>query len=153
MSFAARPIIGADVVPLENITVHADQDRFIAPNIVTIAQVRFKTGAHDFCLWNDQTRVGLMALVDMVEHKDRHKIDAPDAIYVWRLLIGQDFQRQGYGAAAMAFAENWGRARGRRVMQIQAVEDNAAAIAMYQSLGYVLTGKRSGVEVQLEKLL
>lgn len=153
MAFAARPITGADVVPLENITVRPDQDRFIAANIVTIAQARFETGAYDFCLWDGDTRVGLIALIDMAEHDDRSEIDAPDAVYVWRLLIGTDFQRQGYGKAAMAFAEEWGRQRGRQRMQIQAVEDNAAAIGMYQSLGYVLTGKRAGSEVQLEKLL
>ncbi len=149
----ARPITGKDVSPLEKITVHADQDRFIAPNIVTIAQARFETGAYDFCLWDGDTRVGLIALIDMAEHEDREEIDAPDAVYVWRLSIGKNFQRQGYGKAAMAFAEDWARERRRRCVQIQAVEDNAAAIGMYQSLGYALTGKRSGKEVQLEKAL
>lgn len=153
MAIDLRPIRGEDVVPLENITVRADQDRFIAPNIVTIAQARFETGAYDFCIWNGDTRVGLIALIDMAEHEDREEIDAPDAIYVWRLLIGQDYQGQGFGKAAMAFAEDWARKRGRRCMQIQAVEDNHAAIGMYQSLGYTLTGKMSGVEVQLEKVL
>ncbi len=153
MPLEARPITGKDVVPLENITVHADQDRFIAPNILTIAQARFETGAYDFCLWDGDRRIGLIALIDMAEHEDRGEIDAPDAVYVWRLLIGKDFQRRRYGTAALGFAENWARNRGRRCVQIQAVEDNHVAIAMYQSLGYVLTGQRSGKEVQLEKPL
>ncbi len=148
-----RPITMDDVVPLHKVTVRADQDRFIAPNAVTIAQARFETGAYDFCLWDDDTRVGLMALIDMAEHDDRSEIDAPDAVYVWRLLIGTEFQGNGFGSAAMAFAEDWGRKRGRRCVQIQAVEDNAAAIGMYQSLGYALTGKMSDGEVQLEKVL
>ena len=153
MAFAARPVTGADVVPLENITVDADQDRFVAPNIVTIAQARFETGAYDFCLWDGDTRIGLIALIDMAEHDDRNEIDDPDGVYVWRLLIGKQVQRQGYGKAAMDFAENWAQDRGRRCVQIQAVEDNVAAIAMYQALGYTLTGKRAGEEVQLEKPL
>ena len=153
MQFEARPITGDDVVPLENITVRPDQNRFIAPNIVTIAQARFETGAYDFCLWDGDTRIGLIALIDMAEHDDRSEIDAPDAVYIWRLLIGTEFQRKGYGTAAMAFAEDWARKRGRRCVQIQAVKDNAAAIGMYQSLGYALTGKISGEEVQLEKPL
>ncbi|MDX8353123.1 GNAT family N-acetyltransferase [Cognatiyoonia sp. IB215182] len=153
MAFAARPVTGADVVPLENITVHPEQDRFIAPNIVTIAQARFETGAYDFCLWDGDTRVGLIALIDMAEHDDREEIDDPEAVYVWRLLIGKDFQRRGHGKAAMDFAEDWARKRSRRCVQIQAVEDNVAAIAMYQALGYTLTGHKSGKEVQLEKVL
>lgn len=148
-----RPVTLDDVVPLHGLTVHEDQDRFIAPNAVTIAQARFETGAYDFCLWDGNTRVGLMALIDMAEHEDRSEIDAPDAIYVWRLLIGKDFQGKGFGSAAMDFAEGWGRKRGRLRMQIQAVADNKAAIGMYQSLGYVLTGKMSNGEVQLEKML
>ena len=148
-----RPITADDVVPLHKVTVRADQDRFIAPNTMTIAQARFETGAYDFCIWDGDTRVGLIALIDMAEHEDRSEIDAPDAVYVWRLLIGTEFQGKGFGSATIAFTEDWARKRGRRCVQIQAVEDNAAAVGMYQSLGYALTGKRSGKEVQLEKAL
>lgn len=52
MSFAARPMTGADVIPLEGVTVREAKEDFIAPNIVTIAQARFRAGANDFCLWD-----------------------------------------------------------------------------------------------------
>lgn len=149
----ARPVTLQDVVPLHDVTVRADQDRFVAPNAITIAQARFETGAYDFCLWDGDTRVGLIALIDMAEHEDREEIDDPEAVYVWRLLIGKDFQGQGHGKAAMDFAESWARERGRRCVQIQAVEENSHAITMYQALGYTLTGHKSGKEVQLEKVL
>ncbi|MDX8349208.1 GNAT family N-acetyltransferase [Cognatiyoonia sp. IB215446] len=149
----ARPVTLQDVVPLHDVTVRDDQDRFVAPNAITIAQARFETGAYDFCLWDGDIRVGLIALIDMAEHEDLEEIDDPEAVYVWRLLIGKDFQQQGHGKAAMDFAEDWARERGRRCVQIQAVEDNMAAIAMYQALGYTLTGHKSGKEVQLEKVL
>ncbi|MEL6681428.1 MAG: GNAT family N-acetyltransferase [Pseudomonadota bacterium] len=148
-----RPITLQDVRHLHGVTVQPEQDRFIAPNAVTIAQTRFETGAYDFCIWDGETRVGLLALIDMAEHEDRSEIDAPDAVYIWRLLIGTAFQGKGHGTAAIRFAEDWARTRGRPRMQIQAVEDNAAAIRLYQHLGYELTGKREGEEVQLEKLL
>ena len=147
------PITGDDVVPLEKVTVHPEQDNFIAPNPVTIAQARFAKGAYDFCIWNDDTRVGLIAILDLKEHGDLDDIDDPDAAYVWRLLIGKDYQGKGYGRAAMAFAEDWARKRGKPVVQIQAVETNAAAVGLYEALGYVKTGKRAGSEIQLEKRL
>ena len=153
MATAIRPITRDDVRPLHDITVRPDQHNFIAPNTMTIAQTRFETGAYDFCIWDGDTRVGLIALIDMAEHEYKTEIDAPDAAFVWRLLIGMGFQGQGHGTAAMKFAEEWARRRGRRVMQIQAVETNADAIRIYESLGYARTGKLDGREVQLEKVL
>ena len=153
MTIRLTPIAGDDVVPLGNMTVRDDQDRFIAPNVFTIAQARFHTGAYDFCIWNDNQRVGLIALIDMAEHDDLDDIDNPDAVFVWRLLIGTDFQRRGFGTAAMALAEEWTLGRGKTLVQIQAVEDNDAAISLYRSLGYVPTGRMSGNEIQLEKRL
>jgi diamine N-acetyltransferase len=148
-----RPITMDDVGPLHKVTVRDDQSDFVAPNAVTIAQARFETGVYDFCIWDGDRRVGMLALIDMSEHEDRSEIDAPDGAYIWRLLIGQDAQGKGYGTAAMAFSEEWARQRGCRVVQVQAVESNTAAIAFYERLGYALTGKMSDGEVQLEKLL
>ncbi len=153
MATVIRPIKRDDVRPLHDITVRPDQQSFIAPNAMTIAQARFETGAYDFCICDGDTRVGLIALIDMAEHDDRSEIDAPDAGFIWRLLIGTEFQGQGHGTQAIKLAEDWARNRGRRVMQIQAVHTNAAAIKLYETLGYVLTGKMDGDEVQLEKLL
>lgn len=144
MATAIRPITREDVRPLHDITVRPDQQSFIAPNAVTIAQTRFETGAYDFCIWDDDTRVGLIALID------RSEIDAG---FIWRLLIGTDFQGQGHGTQTIKLAESWARDKERRVMQIQAVHTNATAIKLYETLGYVLTGKMDGDEVQLEKLL
>lgn len=153
MATDLRPVTLEDVRNLHALTVRPDQETYVAPNAVTIAQVRFQRAAYDFCIWNGETRVGLLALIDMATHDDRSPIDAPDAVYVWRLAIGSAFQGQGHGTVAMAFAENWARAKGRVRMQIQAVGRNAPAIAMYQNLGYHLTGKEQDGEVQLEKRL
>jgi diamine N-acetyltransferase len=100
MSFAARPMTGADVIPLEGVTVREAQEDFVAPNIVTIAQARFRAGAHDFCLWDGGQRVGLLALIDLAEYDKRKDADHPNGVYVWRLLIGSDFQGKGYGTAS-----------------------------------------------------
>ena len=153
MGVDLRPVTLADVVPLEKVTVRADQDSFVAPNPITIAQVRFETGAYDFCIWDGDARVGLLAVIDMAEHEDREEIDDPDAVYIWRLLIGSAYQGKGYGTAAIRFAENWARERGRSLVQIQAVDTNVAAIGLYEALGYVRTGRMSGKEAQLEKRL
>jgi len=155
MTVTITPVCLKDVLPLENISVTKEQDKagYVAPNIVTIAQARFETGAYDFCIWNGDTRIGMLAMIDMAEHENREAHDDPNAAYVWRLLIGADFQGKGFGKATMAMAEDWARERGKSLIQIQAVETNAPAIKLYESLGYSHTGKKSGDEIQLEKRL
>ena len=154
MSFDVKPVTGADVVPLESVKVRPDQDKFVAPNPITIAQARFEgEGAYDFVLWDGETRVGLIAVIDMGVYPDRDPEDDPEAIYVWRLLVGAEFQGKGYGRKAMAWAEDWAQTRGRSKIQIQAVEENVATIAIYEHLGYRRTGVVVGKEIQLEKAL
>ncbi len=153
MAVVIKPITLKDVVPLHKLSVRDEQDNFIAPNAVTIAQARFETGAYDFCIWDNDRRVGLIAVIDMSEHDQRTEIDDPEAIYVWRLLIDKDSQGKGYGTAAMNWVEAWTKARGRTLIQIQAVETNDAAIKLYEKLGYTKTGKRDDSEIQLEKRL
>ena len=153
MSVRLEPVTQADIIPLKDVRVSDGQEFYVRDNTITIAQVRFTPGAYDFCIWDGDTRVGLLALVDHTETDDLSEIDHPQAVYVWRLLVGMFFQGKGYGKAAMAFAEDWARQRGRPLVQVQAVESNETAITVYQSLGYSLTGKRLGEEVQLEKWL
>lgn len=153
MAISIRPIALSDIRHLANVTVRPDQDAFVAPNTATIAQARFETGAFDFCIWDDETRVGLLAVIDMSIYPERDAMDHPEAVYIWRLLIGDAFQGKGYGSAAIAFAEDWGRKRGLTRAQIQAVETNTDAIKLYERRGYTLTGQRDEDEVQLEKLL
>ena len=148
-----RPVAPADIVPLLDVQVRDDQDGFVAPPVVTIAQARFEKGSHDFVIWDGEERVGLLAVVIISENDSADPIDHPDALYIWRLSVKADAQGRGHGRAAMAFAEDFAREKGRDRVQLQAVETNEAAIGFYESLGYRRTGERSGREIQLEKML
>ncbi|SEW42932.1 Acetyltransferase (GNAT) family protein [Cognatiyoonia koreensis] len=153
MAVLLKAITSADIGPLSQINVREDQKDFIAPNPITIAQVRFEKGAYDFCIWDGETRVGLIAVIDICENDEPEEIDHPEAVYVWRLLIGAGFQGKGYGTAAIGQIEDWAAKRGRPLVQIQAVAENNAAIRLYEKLDYRRTGKMSDGEIQLEKWL
>lgn len=153
MPASFKPVQLSDIGPLSKVQVGPDQQSYVAPNEITIAQARFEVGSFDFCIWDGETRVGLIALIDMSMYPDRAEMDHPEAVYVWRLLIGSEHQGKGYGSAALTFAEEWGRARGLTRAQIQAAKSNMVAIEMYQRRGYTLTGLEDDGEVQLEKLL
>ena len=148
-----RPVAPADIVPLLDVQVRDDQDDFVAPPVVTVAQARFEGGAHDFVIWDGEERVGLLAVIVVSENDNTDPTDHPDALYVWRMSVKADAQGRGHGRAAMTFAEDFARQKGRDRVQVHAVEDNAAAIGFYESLGYIRTGARSGREIQLEKML
>lgn len=153
MDVAFRPVTLSDVWPLEKVKPRPDQSAFVSSNEITIAQARFEPGAFDFCIWHGDIRVGLIAVIDMSIYPMRSEIDHPEAVYIWRLLIGAEHQGEGYGSAALVFAEDWGRRRDLTRAQIQASETNTAAIKMYMARGYALTGRMDEDEVQLEKLL
>jgi len=52
------------------------------------------------------------------------------------LAVDPDERRRGLGRALIAAAEGAARARGARHMQLELREDNGAAEALYESLGY-----------------
>ena len=141
---------GKDVIPLHKLTVAPEQEDFVAPNAVTIAQGRFERNSSIYTIWAGETRVGLVALIDMRNNPDRDTGDHPEALYVWRLMIGAEFQRQGYGKAAMDAVITLAQTNGHPLVQIQAVHTNSVAIAFYEGLGFRKTGNRFEGEDQLE---
>ena len=50
MTTRLDPVRRADVGPLCRMAVRADQDGFVAPNAVSLAQQPYKTGAHPFVI-------------------------------------------------------------------------------------------------------
>lgn len=145
-----RPVTLRDIVPLHEVTLTDAQDRFVAPHAVTIAQAAYETGAYIWAIWDDEQIVGLMAALDFREHDDVGEIDHPEAAYLWRLSVGEDHQKKGHGRAAVQAFLDWGRKRGNPVAQVQAMKGNDVAIALYESFGFVKTGKMEGEEFQFE---
>ena len=81
------------------------------------------------------------------------KRDDPKSIYLWRLLIGPDFQRQGIGRAVMAWLDQWTKDRGLGVIFVTCVPENVNAMRLYETSGYVRTGRVIEGEVELSKRL
>jgi ribosomal protein S18 acetylase RimI-like enzyme len=58
--------------------------------------------------------------------------------HVSDIVVAPSAEGRGVGAALMAAAEEWGRARGYRLLSLHVFEANARARALYERLGYRL---------------
>jgi ribosomal protein S18 acetylase RimI-like enzyme len=61
---------------------------------------------------------------------------------LYTIAVGTAFQRRGIARQLLAAAERAARRRGRQVMRLEVRADDAGAIALYQSAGYTLFGRR-----------
>ncbi len=58
------------------------------------------------------------------------------------VMVARDHRRQGAGRALMAAAEDWARSVGVSKIELHVFPYNAAALALYESLGYEREGLR-----------
>jgi ribosomal protein S18 acetylase RimI-like enzyme len=58
------------------------------------------------------------------------------SLYVYELHVEERFRGRGYGRAAMLFAEEEARRRGRSCVALNVFGQNTVARGLYQSLGY-----------------
>jgi RimJ/RimL family protein N-acetyltransferase len=58
------------------------------------------------------------------------------------LMVASDYRRRGVGRALMLGAEDWAREAGVHKLELHVLPYNDAAIALYESLGYLREGVR-----------
>jgi diamine N-acetyltransferase len=140
-----RPVLREHIVPLIGLTVRADQAGLVSSNVKTLAQAAYEPGAYVWGLWYEAVPVGLMAMIHPGEaHKAddplRQQPDDPTAAYLWRLMIGADFQGSGYGSAALAMAffqaRDWGFSR----LTAHVADTPHSNLGFYKRFGFRDTG-------------
>ena len=62
---------------------------------------------------------------------------------LYTIAVATEFQRRGIARQLLAAAERAARLKGTRVMRLEVRADDAGAIALYESSGYALFGKRN----------
>ena len=68
----------------------------------------------------------------------------PDAALLWSFAVIPNLQRLGIGTALIHAAEEIARTRGFAIAEIEVDKGNAGARALYERLGYTVTGERRG---------
>ena len=126
---------------------------FVAPNAVTLAQAAYDPSATVFGIWDGETPVGMAAVVDMSHpDADLDEGDDPTGYYIWRLLIAEDHQRRGLGTNFLVFAEAEAKRLGRTHLALTAVpEEEGNPIPFYEKFGFAKSGRVIDDEVELIK--
>ena len=120
-------------------TLKPNQDKMVAPNAVSIAEAHFCDKAWFRAIYADETPVGFVMLYD----------DPEKALYyLWRLMVGGEYQGRGYGRKAMALLTDHVRTRPNATeLKTSYVPIEGGPKPFYLGLGFEPTGEMDGEEV------
>jgi diamine N-acetyltransferase len=143
---ALRPLTESNRQAVEALRVAASQERFVSSVADSLAEAAEHPGAHalPWAVYADDTPVGFVMIAD--------DVDGPDYIphYLWKLLIDERHQRQGYGTATLDLIVEFFRGRpGVEVLTTSAGQGDGSPIAFYERYGFERTGDVSDGEVVL----
>lgn len=147
---SARDSVRAAVVSLREVTaetvreicrlkVREDQNGFVAPNAVSIAQAYFCKQAWFRAVYADETPVGFLMIYDDPEKAE---------YFLWRFMIDARYQGKGYGAKAISLLVDHVRSRpGATGLGVSYVPEEGGPEPFYRKLGFVRTGEMDDDEV------
>jgi len=138
-----REITADTLRPILKMNVHKEQDNFVAPNSVSIAQAYFNKHAWFRGIYAGDEAVGFVQM---------EIIPDEGVYYVWRYMIAAEHQRKGYGKAAMELVTQYirGNHSDAKKITLSHVEGNDEAGALYKSCGFDYTGEIEDGEVVME---
>ncbi len=129
-----RPIEDGEAVrAMIRLRVRPDQEPFVAPNGVSIAEAGVSEAPWLRGIYAGETAVGLILLYDDPEKP---------TYYLWRLLVGARYQRRGYGREAVLQAIAYVRTRPDAAeLMVSYVPGEGCPEPFYRGLGFVPTGR------------
>lgn len=126
-------------------TLKPGQDKMVAPNAVSIAEAHFCDKAWFRAIYADDTPVGFVML-----YADTEK----PVYYLWRLMIGGEFQGSGFGRRAMELLIDHVRTRpNAKELKASYVPIEGGPKEFYHGLGFEPTGEMDGGEVVIRLAL
>jgi diamine N-acetyltransferase len=142
-----RPVTESNRQEVEALRVSPAQHRFVSSVVESLREADEHPDAHAirWGVYSDDTPVGFVMISD--------EVGRPEYVpqYLWKLLIDERYQRQGFGAAALDLVVEYFRGRpGVEVLTTSAVEGEGSPIAFYERYGFERTGEMSYGEVVLK---
>ncbi len=126
--------------------VTPQQERFVSPNEVSIAEAYFSPDVTWFrAIYSGETPVGFVMLRD-----DESKAD----YYLWRFMIDARYQGRGIGQRAMELLIEHVRTRpGATALYTSCVPGEGGPGPFYEKLGFVYTGAEDEGELMMRREL
>lgn len=129
--------------------VAGNQKQYIASNADSWKTARENEKvARPFAIRSGEKTVGftMFAFDEEYENPD-------DRYWLWRFMIDEDFQGNGYGTAALQVIIQYFREQGANHIRLSTKETNTVALSMYRKAGFCDTGERNGEEIVLQLCL
>jgi diamine N-acetyltransferase len=133
-----RPIGDDNRTAVEALSVSPAQEQFVSnvPDSLAEAAAEPDGRAMYWAVYSDATPVGFVMISD--------EVGAPGYIsqYLWKLLIDERYQRQGFGTATLDLVVEYFRGRpGVEEMWTSAGQGEGSPIAFYERYGFEQTGE------------
>lgn len=126
--------------------VASDQMQYIASNENSWETAKEnKKVARPFAIYCDGKMVGftMFAFDEEYENPD-------DRFWLWRFMIDEKLQGNGYGTAALQAVIRYFREHGANNIRLSTKETNTTALSMYRKAGFCGTGEMNEDEIVLE---
>jgi len=128
-----REITAKTVREICAITVREDQNQFVAPNAISIAQAYFDKNAWFRGIYADDTPVGFVMLEDQPE--------VPE-YFLWRFMIAAPYQAMGFGCEAIRLLVEHVRTRPNATeLLTSCVPGEGSPQGFYERQGFVWSGE------------
>lgn len=132
-----RDIVGLKVAP--------EQEGFVAPNAMSIAEAHFNDKAWYRAIYADETPVGFVMLLDDPQ---------TPRYYLWRYMVDAQYQGYGFGRRALEQVIEYVRSRpGAAELTVSYVPGEGSPRDFYARLGFAETGATHGGEREMRLAL
>ncbi len=140
-----REITKDTVRTICDLKVADSQQKFVAPNAVSIAQAYFSDKAWFRAIYADDSPVGFLML-----EKDTEKPE----YFLWRMMVDDKYQRMGFGYKAMILLIDYVKTLPDTTEFITCcVPGEGSPEGFYRKLGFERTGEMDGIEVVMRLAL
>ena len=142
MDVELREITADTVRTICELEVAEGQRSFVAPNAVSIAEAHFEPQHWMRAIYADGRPAGFVLAWE-----------PGGTAYLWRFMIAAPDQGKGIGRRAMELVvEHW-REAGATAAKTSVVPGNAGATALYERVGFALTGEEEHSELVMTRAL
>lgn len=140
-----REVTAETVRAICNLHVAKDQEQFVAPNAVSIAQAHFAKHAWFRAIYAGETPVGFV-MVDMNTEEGSY--------FLWRFMIDEKYQKRGYGKTALQIVIDYVRKMPNAgELTLSYHEGEGCPQPFYQKLGFKNTGRIIDHELEMKLVL
>ena len=122
------------------------QSEYIASNESSLeAAEEYSDVARPFVLYSDGIAVGFTMFAFEPDYED-----PDDRYWLWRFMIDEKYQGQGYGKEALKHIISYFKENGAGNIRLSTKESNVNAIHLYQSFGFAPNGDVNDGETVFE---